>query len=117
MTDYKSGKPPSHGKSPVLKGGTELQRCLYAFAVSALVPGVEQVEARLLYPKAGDSGLHALSDPRQVLDQLAGFIGHAQRHASRATYFPASERRTHSMILPLHCQVAPWKPISTAKAS
>ncbi len=88
VTDYKSGKPPSHGKSPVLKGGTELQRCLYAFAVSALVPGVEQVEARLLYPKAGDSGLHALSDPRQVLDQLAGFIGHAQRHALQGDLLP-----------------------------
>jgi hypothetical protein len=30
VTDYKSGKPPGK-KQPVLKGGAELQRCLYAY--------------------------------------------------------------------------------------
>ena len=41
VTDYKSGKPPGK-KQPVLKGGAELQRCLYAYAVRSLVPGSER---------------------------------------------------------------------------
>jgi hypothetical protein len=74
----------------VLKGGAELQRCLYAFAVSALVPGVQDVQARLLYPKAGDDGLHLLSNRQEVLEQLAGFLGAAQRHALAGELLPGA---------------------------
>jgi hypothetical protein len=90
VTDYKSGKPPSQSKSPVVKGGSELQRCLYAFAVSALLPGLEEVEARLLYPKGGDDGLHALAERRKVLNELAGFIGAAHRHALSGDLLPGA---------------------------
>ena len=38
VTDYKSGRPPRNSSEPVLKGGAELQRCLYAFAVRSLLP-------------------------------------------------------------------------------
>ena len=64
VTDYKSGKPP--GKKPlVLKGGAELQRCLYAYAVRSLVPAVEDVQTRLLFPRAEGDGLHALAEARK----------------------------------------------------
>ena len=35
VTDYKSGK--LGGRPPQIKGGAELQRCLYAFAVKSLI--------------------------------------------------------------------------------
>jgi len=90
VTDYKSGKPPSKNKSPVLKGGAELQRCLYACAVRALAPGVNVVEARLLYPKGGDGGLYTLSDPGQVLEQLSAFVGAALRQILAGNLLPGA---------------------------
>ena len=90
VTDYKSGKPPGKNKNPVLKGGAELQRCLYAYAVRALAAGVNDVEARLLYPKGGDAGLYALSDPGQVLEQLAAFVGAARRQILAGNLLPGA---------------------------
>jgi hypothetical protein len=90
VTDYKSGKPPSQSRALVVKGGAELQRCLYAFAVSALVPGLKDVEARLLYPKGGRDGLHVLSNRQEVLEELARFIGAAQRHALAGEMLPGA---------------------------
>ena len=57
VIDYKTGKPSDPG---ILNGGSELQRCLYAYAVQSLVgPGV-QVEAALLYPR-GENAYHPLT--------------------------------------------------------
>jgi len=90
VTDYKSGKPPGMNKNPVLKGGAELQRCLYAYAVRALSAGVNDVEARLLYPKGGDGGLYALSDPGQALEQLAAFVDAARRQILAGNLLPGA---------------------------
>lgn len=70
VTDYKSGKPR---KPPQLNGGAELQRCLYAYAVKALVGGRPDVDARLLYSRK-DGQLLALDDPDATLDKLAGYL-------------------------------------------
>jgi hypothetical protein len=86
VTDYKSGKPPS--RPPVLKGGAELQRCLYAYAVRTLLAGANDVEARLLYSRAGENGLYSLADPGAVLERLAGFIAGAKRHALAGDLLP-----------------------------
>jgi hypothetical protein len=79
VTDYKSGKPPRNGCEPTLKRGAELQRCLYAFAVRSLLPGISSISSRLLYPKAADRGLYTLADPDAVLSRLAEFIATAVR--------------------------------------
>jgi hypothetical protein len=71
VTDYKSGK--LRGKPPQLKGGAELQRCLYAFAVQALLANHPQVEAQLLYPRRNAMGL-LLEDPEGTLARLAGYL-------------------------------------------
>jgi hypothetical protein len=71
VTDYKSGKVGS--KLPQLKGGAELQRCLYAFAVKVLISNHPQVEAQLLYPKRDGSGL-PLEDPEGTLDRLKEYL-------------------------------------------
>jgi hypothetical protein len=82
VTDYKSGKPPRNGSEPVLRGGAELQRCFYAFAVRSLLPGVNSVSSRLLYPKATDGGLYSLAAPDAVLSRLAEFVAAAARLAA-----------------------------------
>jgi hypothetical protein len=86
VTDYKSGKPPK--KEPVLKGGAELQRCLYAFAVRSLLPRVNSVSSRLFYLKAADDGLYSLADPDSELSRLAEFAAAAVRLAAAGNLLP-----------------------------
>ena len=50
VLDYKTGRVPKD--SIILDGGKELQRCLYAFAVKALLGGDVEIRASLLYPRA-----------------------------------------------------------------
>ena len=88
VTDYKSGKPPRNGSEPVLRGGAELQRCLYAFAVRSLLPGISSISSRLLYPKAADGGLYSLDDPDAVLSRLAEFAAAAVRLAAAGNLLP-----------------------------
>jgi hypothetical protein len=88
VTDYKSGKPPRNGSEPVFRGGAELQRCLYAFAVRSLLPGISSISSRLLYPKAADGGLYSLADPDAVLSRLAEFAAAAARLAAAGNLLP-----------------------------
>jgi PD-(D/E)XK nuclease superfamily protein len=88
VTDYKSGKPPGQKTEPVLKGGAELQRCLYAFAVRSLLPEVSRVGSRLLYLKAADQGLYSLADPDTVLARLAEYAAAAARSAEAGNLLP-----------------------------
>lgn len=90
VTDYKSGKPPSQKSPPILKQGSELQRCLYAYAVTALVAGRPAVAARLFYPKAGDGGLFDLADPETVLEQLTGHIAETKRLVAAGNTLPGA---------------------------
>ena len=88
VTDYKSGKPPGQNRNLLLKGGAELQRCLYAFAVRSLLAGVSGVSSRLLYLKAGDDGFYSLADPDAVLSRLAAFAAAAVRSAAAGNLLP-----------------------------
>ncbi len=74
VTDYKSGKLRS--APPQLKGGAELQRCLYAYAVKALVTQHPQVEALLLFPRRDGRGLQ-LENPDATLDRLTSYLNAA----------------------------------------
>ena len=49
VLDYKSGRLPP--KPVTLQGGKELQRCLYAYAVKALLGDGIEIDAALLYPR------------------------------------------------------------------
>jgi hypothetical protein len=89
VTDYKSGKSPGK-KQPVLKGGAELQRCLYAYAVRSLVPAVKAVETRLLFPRAEKDGLYPLAEPAAVLARLAEFAIAVQRYAKAGNMLPGA---------------------------
>ncbi|WP_305069316.1 PD-(D/E)XK nuclease family protein [Komagataeibacter sp. FNDCF1] len=73
--DYKTGR--AAGEDTVLKGGAELQRCLYAFAVQALLGAGVQVDATLLYLR--DETILRLDAPRQALADLTGYLRAARR--------------------------------------
>ena len=74
VTDYKSGKFPRG--VPQLKGGAELQRCLYAYAVRSLIVGSPEVDARLLYPRK-KGALLSLASPDATLTKLTAFLAAA----------------------------------------
>jgi RecB family exonuclease len=83
VTDYKSGKS---SREMQLNGGAELQRCLYAYAVRALIAGAPEVEARLLYPRTGKTLL--LADPVQTLDRLSGYLAAALQSFAEGNTLP-----------------------------
>ena len=85
VTDYKSGK--LHGRPPQIKGGAELQRCLYAFAVKMLIATQPQVEARLLYPRKGDRAL-SLDNPEGTLERLVGYLAAASTSFAEGKALP-----------------------------
>ena len=70
MRDYKTGRPPK--KDIILDGGKELQRCLYAFAVRAMLGDEVAIDASLLYVQDG-TDLH-LDDPEGTVRELAGHL-------------------------------------------
>ena len=70
VRDYKTGRVPRD--DIVLDGGKELQRCLYAFAVRALLGDEVSIAASLLYPHE-ELDLR-LDDPDGVLGTLAGHL-------------------------------------------
>ena len=85
VTDYKSGK--LGGRPPQIRGGAELQRCLYAFAVKSLISTRPQVEARLLYPRKGGQAL-ALDDPEGILERLTRYLAAASTSFAKGKALP-----------------------------
>ncbi len=70
VRDYKTGKTP---KEPiVLDGGKELQRCLYAYAVKALLGDKVEVAASLFYLRTQVD--MRLEDPPAIMDRLAEYL-------------------------------------------
>ena len=100
VTDYKSGK--RKGKPPQVKGGAELQRCLYAFAVKVLIDTAPAVEARLVYPRADNPTL-ALLDPDGTLERLAHYVAQASASfsAGRVLPGPAADERYYDLSFAL----------------
>ncbi|MDN5872511.1 MAG: PD-(D/E)XK nuclease family protein, partial [Nitrococcus sp.] len=79
VTDYKTGKSPASNKPIVVRGGAELQRCLYAFAAQALLGPRLEVEARLLYP-VEPTKLLSMEAPRERLEEIAQYLVAARDH-------------------------------------
>ncbi|MDP3593566.1 PD-(D/E)XK nuclease family protein [Phenylobacterium sp.] len=70
VRDYKTGRPPKDNIR--LDGGRELQRCLYAFAVKALLGADVSISASLLYPR--DQIDLQLDDPEATLVEITGYL-------------------------------------------
>jgi hypothetical protein len=74
VRDYKTGRPPRGDIR--LDGGRELQRCLYAFAVKALLGEDVAINASLLYPREPVD--LQLDDPEAVLAEIVGYLSAAR---------------------------------------
>ncbi|MCP3393904.1 PD-(D/E)XK nuclease family protein [Bradyrhizobium sp. CCGB12] len=72
VIDYKTGKASKKMPETIIKGGSELQRCLYAFAGKELIGSGISIEAALLFPKAPEGeGLFPLDDVDAALRKVA----------------------------------------------
>jgi ATP-dependent helicase/DNAse subunit B len=100
VLDYKSGKLPKD--DVILQGGAELQRCLYAFAVRALLGEAVTIHAALLYPHASET--RRLAEPAAVLEALGDHLraAHANLLAGCALIGPdnAGEYDDFAFALP-----------------
>jgi hypothetical protein len=70
VRDYKTGRPPRTAVR--LNGGRELQRCLYAFAVKALLGDDVEISASLLFPREQID--LQLENPKTVLAETTGYL-------------------------------------------
>jgi RecB family exonuclease len=74
VRDYKTGRTAKEGI--VLNGGSELQRCLYAYAVRAMLGNEVEITASLLFLR--DAVDMPLEDPDAALEQLSGYLQEAR---------------------------------------
>ena len=90
VIDYKTGSLNKKMADVVVKGGSELQRCLYAFAVRTLLGRKVDVEASLLFPRApeGEQALFPLNDVDSALDLLADAIAIARANVENGVALP-----------------------------
>ncbi|MCS3731368.1 PD-(D/E)XK nuclease family protein [Bradyrhizobium betae] len=90
VIDYKTGRLNRTMADVVVHGGTELQRCLYAFAVRTLLGSEVKVDAALLYPRAADAdrALFPLADIPAALAMLASAIASARRNLENGLALP-----------------------------
>ena len=70
MRDYKTGRAPADDIT--LDGGKELQRCLYAFAVKAMLGDEVSISASLMYPRE-EKDLR-LEDPESTLTLITEYL-------------------------------------------
>ena len=82
VRDYKTGRPPKKDDM-VVDGGKELQRCLYAFAVKAMLGDDMAIGASLFYPR-GERNL-PLADPSATLRMIADYLGIARANLARGS--------------------------------
>ena len=87
VRDYKTGRPP---RSDIrLNGGRELQRCLYAFAVKALLGDDVAISASLLYPREPVD--LQLDDPEAVLTEITGYLRAARTSLAGGAALPGPD--------------------------
>lgn len=87
VRDYKTGRPPRGDIR--LNGGRELQRCLYAFAVKALLGDDVAITASLLYPREPID--LQLDDPEAVLAEIAGYLRAARSSLAGGAALPGPD--------------------------
>jgi hypothetical protein len=98
VIDYKTGRLNRDMGSVVLKGGSELQRCLYAFAVKTLLGSKVEIEAAPLFPRAGEGeqAIFPLHDVDAVLVRLAKAIKRARRSIEAGHALPGTDATNYN---------------------
>jgi len=106
VIDYKTGRLNPKMSETVIKGGSELQRCLYAYAVKTLLGPAIKVEAAFLYPRApvGEQALFPLPDVDAALEKLAIAIGLSRKNLESGLALPGIDAgdmfNDHAFALP-----------------
>jgi hypothetical protein len=106
VIDYKTGGLNKKMADVVVKGGSELQRCIYAFAVRTLLGREVDVEASLLYPRApeGEQALFPLNDVDAALNLLADAVMIARANFEKGLALPGIDagdaRNDFAFVLP-----------------
>jgi len=95
VTDYKTGTPPKSDAEISVEGGNGLQRCLYAYAVEAMLGERVEVAARLLYPREG-GGMFELRDSRATLEAVAKYLVAARDHLLEGHAVPTEHSKGFS---------------------
>jgi RecB family exonuclease len=88
VIDYKTGRPRDPG---ILNGGSELQRCLYAYAVKSLLGAGVRVEAALLFPRGENANYYKLEDTEAALHILAEALLHAHKSLQSGNALPGPD--------------------------
>ncbi|MFL9914000.1 PD-(D/E)XK nuclease family protein [Paraburkholderia fungorum] len=92
VRDYKTGRTP---KDTIrIDGGSELQRCLYAFAVKVLLGDDVAVSASLFYPR--DAKELVLDDADIVLGELAGWLKAARTSFAAGAALPGPDAASNN---------------------
>ena len=104
VRDYKTGRLPK--SAIVIDGGKELQRCLYAFAVRALLGCNIEIAASLLYLR--DRVDLQLDDPAATLDEVSDYLrtARANLQAGRALMGPDTGNTYDDLAFALPANVA-----------
>lgn len=101
VCDYKTGKVPR--KEIILDGGSELQRCLYAFAVNELLGDNVDVTPALFYPQDPPTVL-VLETPREVMNTLKIYIKIARENLRKGLAIQGTDTESSynkfSFVLP-----------------
>ncbi len=87
VRDYKTGKPLQSGAR--LDRGRELQRCLYGFAVKALLGDDVTITASLLYPR--ELLDLQLDNPEAALEDLAAYLRAARSNLVGGAALPGPD--------------------------
>ena len=87
VRDYKTGRPPRNDIR--LDGGRELQRCLYAFAVKALIGDDVAIRASLLYPR--DEVVLELQNPEAALADITQYLCAAKTSFAGGAALPGKD--------------------------
>jgi hypothetical protein len=77
VIDYKNGKTPSKPETIGIKGGLELQRAIYGFAVDTLLGDVETIESALFFPLT--STYVPMEDISKHMQEVAEAVAIAQQ--------------------------------------
>ena len=88
VVDYKTGRLPSSNIQ--LDGGRELQRCLYAFAVKALLGDEVTVRASLLYPHDPLREL-LLDHPEGAIEEVVAYLREAKTSLTGGAALPGPD--------------------------
>lgn len=87
VRDYKTGRAPGDGIR--LNGGRELQRCLYAFAVKALLGSDVAISASLLYLQEPVD--LQLDNPEGALREITGYLRAARTSLAGGAALPGPD--------------------------